>query len=85
MNFGANGTNALFLNDFFPDAMQLSEGRTSGRLRLFGDLHAMNLEGTQIVSGLKLGIEPLSTKYEIKKRHGAVYKQFDFVPVFQTL
>ena len=66
LNFGANGTNALFLNDFFPDAMQLSEGRTSGRLRLFGDLHAMNLEGTQIVSGLKLGIEPLGTKYEIK-------------------
>lgn len=66
LTFGANGTNALFLNDFFPEAMQLSEGRTSGRLRLFGDLHAMNLEGTQIVSGLKLGVEPLGTQYTVK-------------------
>ncbi len=66
LTFGANGTNALFLNDFFPQAMQLSEGRTSGKLRLFGDLHAMNLEGTQVVSGLKLNVEPLGTQYTLK-------------------
>lgn len=65
LRFISNGTNALFLNDFFPDAMQLSQGRTTGNLRLFGNLHAMNLEGRQIVSGLRVGVEPLGTSYTI--------------------
>lgn len=65
LRFRANRTNAMFLNDFFPDAMQLLQGRTSGNLRLFGNLHAMNLEGRQIVSGLQMNVDPLGTKYNI--------------------
>lgn len=65
LRFISNGTNALFLNDFFPDAMQLSQGRTTGNLRLFGNLHAMNLEGRHVVSGLKVHVEPLGTNYTI--------------------
>ncbi len=66
LRFISNGTNALFLNDFFPDAMQLSQGRTTGHLRLFGNLHAMNLEGRHVVSGLKVHVEPLGTNYTIE-------------------
>ena len=65
LNFRAHGTNALFLNDFFPEAMKVTQGRTYGNLRLFGNLHAMNLEGFQNVTELKLNIEPLGTSYSL--------------------
>lgn len=66
LHFLANGTNAKFLNDFFPEAMQLSSGRTTGTLRLFGNLHAMNLEGMQVVSEMKVGVDPLGTQYTLE-------------------
>lgn len=63
LNFDANATNALFLNYFFPDALQLGSGRTSGQLRLYGDLRAMNLEGRQRVGGMRIAVSPLGMTY----------------------
>lgn len=63
LRFLAKGTNALFLNRFFPDALQLSQARTSGDLRLFGSLHAMNLEGRQVISDMRVGVGAIGTSY----------------------
>lgn len=63
LRFMAKGTNALFLNRFFPDAVQFSQARTSGDLRLFGSLHAMNLEGRQVVSHMKVDVSAIGTNY----------------------
>lgn len=63
LNFEADNTNALFLNKFLPDAVQLESGRTAGRLRLHGKLNAMNLAGSQRLSGVTVSVVPLGTTY----------------------
>lgn len=63
IRFLAKGTNALFLNPFFPDAVQFSQARTSGDFRLFGSLHAMNLEGHQVISDMRVDVSAIGTNY----------------------
>lgn len=63
LRFLAKGTNALFLNQFFPDALQLSQARTTGDLRLFGSLRAMNLEGRQVISDMRADVSAIGTSY----------------------
>lgn len=63
LHFDADKTNALFLNKFLPDAVRMKQGRTSGALRLYGRLNAMNLEGSQKLTGAAIEVVPLGTAY----------------------
>lgn len=65
LHFLSYGTNALFLNDFLPDGLSLKSGSVTGNLRLYGDLHAMNLAGKESISGALMQIEPLGTQYQL--------------------
>ena len=65
LNFNSVSTNMEFLNEYLSGFIGDLAGRCSGRLKLYGPLDAMNLEGRECIDRLSFKPKPLNVTYHI--------------------